>query len=144
MVTSLLRLGASRQAKRLARAQWPSPSMMALPCPVVYRAPLTSTRMDVAKFLQLETHRSLAHAVATLTDLLMTTKTQLAADLAGVAEQVTKIGAETRTLLSKIDALATQLATADQIGDEAEAALAALKDQARVVDELVPDEPAQG
>lgn len=78
-------------------------------------------------------------AIDELKEQIMATQEQLAADLAAVTANVSKIGDETRTLLSKIDDLTAAVAAAGNTTPEVDAALAALKAQVAVVDDLVPD-----
>lgn len=82
-----------------------------------------------------------AHLLQRL-EQLMTTQQQLAQSLTSLAAQVSKIGDETRTLITRAAALTDALAAAGNVSPEVEAALAALQEQVRVVDELVPDAPA--
>lgn len=69
---------------------------------------------------------------------IMSKVNELAGELTAVKDKLTKIGTETSSLLTKIDALTEQLANQDLPAD-AQAALDDLKTQAQVVDELVPD-----
>src|SRR5262245_805511 len=73
---------------------------------------------------------------------IMATQEELAADLAAVTEQVSKIGTETSLLLVKVNELEDALAAAGGTTPEVDAAMAALKAQVNVVDEMVPDTPA--
>jgi acyl transferase domain-containing protein len=72
-------------------------------------------------------------------DSIMATQIELATSLATVTAQVTKIGDETRTLLTKIADLTAAVAAAGTTTPEVDAALTALQDQVGVVDALVPD-----
>ena len=67
--------------------------------------------------------------------------TQATAELTALVAQVTKIGDETTTLLQKIADLEASIGAGVVTTPEFDAALAALKTQASVVDGLVPDEP---
>lgn len=78
--------------------------------------------------------------ISDLKGLLMTTQTELAAAIGAVTATVAKIEGETRTLLSRIEALADELASAGNVTPEVAAALADLQAQVAVVDDLVPDE----
>jgi len=82
------------------------------------------------------------HAIHLLRKLIMTSQAQLASDLQAVATQIAKIGAETTALLTKITDLEAALAAGGVTTAEVDAALQALKDQAKVVDDMVPDAPA--
>lgn len=62
------------------------------------------------------------------------------ADLAAINEQLTKVGAETATLLQKITDLETTAANADTPQSVLDA-IAVVKTQAQVVDDEVPDAP---
>ena len=78
----------------------------------------------------------------TKTHKTMATQEQLVADLTALTAQVTKIGTETSTLLTKVADLEAALsASGAAVTPEVEAALAALKSQVQVVDDLVPDAP---
>jgi len=74
-------------------------------------------------------------------DTIMASQAELAAELATVTAEVEKIGNETRALLQKIDDLTAALATSGATTPEVDAALAALKAQVLIVDQLVPDAP---
>ncbi len=69
----------------------------------------------------------------------MTTVQELAPQIEALTAQVTKIGAETRSLITKVQDLTDALA-ATPVPADVEAALVALADQVAVVDALVPDE----
>lgn len=71
----------------------------------------------------------------------MATQSELAAQLTTVTAQVTKIGGETRTLLTKIQELTDALANQPGVTPELQAAADALAAQVAVVDDLVPDAP---
>jgi uncharacterized protein YoxC len=87
--------------------------------------------------------REILSAITRLKGALMSTQADHAAALKAVAEQVDKIGSETRALLGKVDELTTALNNAGQTTPEVDAALAALQAQVAVVDDLVPDAPPQ-
>ncbi len=70
---------------------------------------------------------------------IMATQSQLAQDLQAVSAQLTKIGTETTSLLQKITELEAAVAAGGQTTPEVDAALQTLKDQAKVVDDLVQD-----
>lgn len=78
-----------------------------------------------------------------LKGLIMSTQAQLAADILAVADKVTKVGNETRALLAKVADLQTALDNAGTVSPEVTEAMAALQSQVAVVDELVPDAPAE-
>ena len=67
--------------------------------------------------------------------------TQATAELITLTAQVRKIGTETTTLLQNIADLEASIGAGVVTTPEFDAALAALKTQASVVDGLVPDEP---
>ena len=71
----------------------------------------------------------------------MATQAELAASLAVVSAQVTKIGVETSATLAKVAELEAALANAGNTSPEVDAALEALKAQVQVVDDLVVDAP---
>ena len=70
---------------------------------------------------------------------------QLAADLAVVSAQVSKIGEESKVTLAKVDelqaALDAAIAAGQTVAPEVIAAVDALKAQVQVVDDLVADAP---
>ena len=74
-------------------------------------------------------------------NLIMATQAQLAADLAAIGAQVTKIGTETAGLQQRITELEAAIETAGGTTPEVDAALAAVKTQVQVVDDLVTDAP---
>ena len=65
------------------------------------------------------------------------TQTELVTLVNAATAKVVKIGTESRTLLEKIDVLVTQLAKKPLADPDLVAAVAALTDQAQVVDDLV-------
>ena len=67
------------------------------------------------------------------------TQEELAAELATVKDTVAKIGTETSTLLVKITDLEAVIAAGGSVSADVQAALDALKAQASIVDNLVPD-----
>ena len=69
----------------------------------------------------------------------MTAVTELAPKIEALTAQVTKIGTETRSLITKVQDLTDALA-ATPVPADVEAALVALSDQVAIVDALVPDE----
>ena len=74
-------------------------------------------------------------------DAIMSTLAEATAELVALTAKVTKIGDETATLLQKIADLEATLGAGVVTTPEFDAALAALKAQADVVDGLVPDAP---
>ena len=87
--------------------------------------------------------------LSSLRNLTMTTQAEVTATLAAVLEQQKKTAAEivavqasVATLQSTIQALEDQLANAGTaVSPELAAAVQAVKDQAQVVDDLIPDAP---
>ncbi len=73
---------------------------------------------------------------------IMATQAELAADLQAVTDQVTKIGTETTATLQKVTDLEAALAAGGGTTPEVDAAMAALKAQVKVVDDLVADATA--
>jgi len=71
----------------------------------------------------------------------METQTELTAQLTEIAVKVEKVGVETRTLLTKIEALQDALENQGNVTPELQAAADALAVQVEIVDNLVPDEP---
>lgn len=80
-------------------------------------------------------------AIHLLRKSIMTTQAQLAADLQAVSAQITKIGTETTALLTKITDLEAAIAAGGVTTAEVDTAMQALKDQAKIVDDMVPDAP---
>ena len=72
---------------------------------------------------------------------LMSTQAELAQSLADVSAQVAKIGDESKTTLARVAALEEAVAAAGGTTPEVDAALAALKAQVQLVDDLVADAP---
>lgn len=70
---------------------------------------------------------------------IMATQAQTAQDIVAVTQQLQKIGNESAALLQKITDLEAALAGAGNSSPEVETAMAALKQQAQIVDDLVPD-----
>jgi hypothetical protein len=73
---------------------------------------------------------------------IMRTQADLVNDLNAVTGQVQKIGVETAATLQKVTDLEAALKAGGPLTPETEAALAALKTQAQVTDDMVPDAPA--
>lgn len=72
---------------------------------------------------------------------IMGTQQQLVTDMAAVQQQVAKIGGETATTLQKVADLEAALAAGGPTTPEVDAAMAALKEQVKVVDDMVADAP---
>ena len=70
----------------------------------------------------------------------MSTQAEAAAELSAIKDQLVKIGTETSNLLAKIADLLVQLQSAP-VTPELQNAIDAVKTQAQVVDDLVPDAP---
>lgn len=70
---------------------------------------------------------------------IMSTQAELASSLTAISEQVAKIGVESGKTLEKVTALEDALRNAGNTTPEVDAALAALKAQVQIVDDLVPD-----
>ena len=79
--------------------------------------------------------------IVALLENLMASQAELTVQVNALTEKVAKIGAETRSLLTKIDDLTQALANAGNVTPELQAAFDALAAQADVVDKLVPDSP---
>ena len=93
----------------------------------------------IFKVQELHIHNVGHEAVINLLEQIMTTQTEIATTLEGVTAQLAKIGAETLTLLNRIEDLTAAVAAAGAATPEVEAAVAALQAQAQIVDDLVPD-----
>jgi G:T/U-mismatch repair DNA glycosylase len=74
-----------------------------------------------------------------LRKLIMASQAQLAQDLQAINTQLVKIGTETTALLAKITELEAAIAAGGTTTPEVDAAVQALRDQAKVVDDLVVD-----
>ena len=74
-------------------------------------------------------------------DKIMSTQTELAAQVQAISAQVSKIGEESKVTLQKVIDLETALANQDNVSPELQAAVDALKKQVQVVDDLVADAP---
>lgn len=72
---------------------------------------------------------------------LMVTQAEVAADVGLVKDQLVKVGLETATLIDRIADLETAVANQADASPELVDAVAALKAQAQLVDDLVPDAP---
>lgn len=84
---------------------------------------------------------SLLHKVIAQLEKVMATQAELVVEVNALKDQVTKIGTETSTLLTKINDLLAIIA-AGPVSTELQAAVDSLKAQVQVVDDLVPDAPA--
>lgn len=69
---------------------------------------------------------------------IMATQAELITQINNINQQLTKVGQETSTLLTKIDEL-KQVIAAGPVSPELQAAVDALAHQAQVIDDLVPD-----
>lgn len=74
-------------------------------------------------------------------DQIMSTQAELAAQLDELGVQLEKIAAETQSLLDKIDELGAIIAAGGNVTPELQAAFDAVRAQAQVVDDKVPDAP---
>lgn len=81
----------------------------------------------------------LLHLILEKVNQFMATQAQLATELALVSAQVAKIGTETQATLQRVADLEAAIANAGNTTPEVDAALAALKAQVQVVDDLVAD-----
>lgn len=70
----------------------------------------------------------------------MASQQDIAAEMATMQAQLVKIGGETSTLITKIDEL-NAIIVSQPVTPELQAAWDAVKTQANVVDNLVPDAP---
>lgn len=75
--------------------------------------------------------------------IIMATQAELKAQIDGLTTVVGKVGAETRTLLTKIEELLAEIAAGGTVSEELQASVDALAQQVAVVDELVPDAPPE-
>lgn len=91
--------------------------------------------------LDLHIHAEGLECVLTLLEKLMATQAELAKALNDIGAQVAKIGTESTTTLQKVKDLEAALAAAGNTTPEVDAALAALKAQVQVVDDMVADVP---
>lgn len=72
-------------------------------------------------------------------DIIMATQAEHAAELQAISAQVAKIGSESAATLEAVAALEAALANAGNTSPEVDAAMAALRAQVQIVDDLVPD-----
>lgn len=72
-------------------------------------------------------------------EIIMATQAELAQQLTDAAAKAEKVGNETRTLLTQIQALLDQVANATAVSPELQAAADAVTAQLAVVDDLVAD-----
>lgn len=79
------------------------------------------------------------HLLHRKVNFIMATQTELAAELRNVTTQIAKIGVETGKTLQKVIDLEAALAAGGTTTPEVDAALADLKAQAQLTDDLVPD-----
>jgi hypothetical protein len=84
--------------------------------------------------------------LATKSDIerVIMTQNELAAQLTAVTDQITKIGTETAATLQKVKDLEAVIAAGGEVSAEVQTALDALKAQAQLTDDLVPDAPSTG
>ena len=80
-----------------------------------------------------------AAAITHSLEHIMQTQAELVESLTAINATVTKIGEETRSLLTKVDDLVAALANTDTVSPEVEAAVSALAAKAAEVDALVAD-----
>jgi hypothetical protein len=71
--------------------------------------------------------------------IIMTSLAQHAADLQAVIATIEKIGTETTELLKLVATLQAEVANAGNTTPEIDAAMAALTEQSKKVDDLIPD-----
>lgn len=72
---------------------------------------------------------------------IMATQQEAAVALQAVKDQIVKIGAETSSLLTKVTDLLAIIAAGGEVSTELQNAIDAVKAQAQIVDDLVPDQP---
>lgn len=72
---------------------------------------------------------------------LMATQAELAASLAALSTQVSKIATESTTTLAKLAELEAAIAAGGETTPEVDAAMEGLRTQLQLVDELVTDAP---
>ena len=72
----------------------------------------------------------------------MASSAQLESDLLAVRDQIVKVGGETQTLISKVAELEAIIAAGGGTTPGVDAALQAVKDQLKIVDDLVKDPEA--
>jgi flagellar hook-basal body complex protein FliE len=85
---------------------------------------------------------NIADSLLSLRTQIMKTQSQLTAELTAIGNQLTKIGTESSTTLQKVADLEAAIAAQTggaEVTPELEAAVAALKTQVQVVDDLVSD-----
>ena len=70
---------------------------------------------------------------------IMATQAEIAAKLNAATDELKKVGGEVKTLLTKIDELQAAVVAAGNVTPELQAAVDAVVEQAKVVDDLVPD-----
>ena len=80
--------------------------------------------------------------ISQLKELVMATREELVAELNAIKTQISKVGDETRSLLTKVEELLVLLAGAGNTTPEIDAAVTGVKEQLQIVDDLVPDAPA--
>jgi hypothetical protein len=80
-----------------------------------------------------------AAAITHSLEHIMQTQAELVESLTAINATVTKIGEETKSLLTKVDDLVAALANTDTVSPEVEAAVSALAAKAAEVDALVAD-----
>jgi hypothetical protein len=69
----------------------------------------------------------------------MATQAELTKQVKAIGDKLTKIGEESKTLLTKVDELKQAVADAEKVTPELQSAVDAVAEQAKVVDDLVPD-----
>lgn len=81
------------------------------------------------------------HAINHKVDLIMATQVQHAEELRQVTAKIVKIGTETAKTLQRVIDLEALLAAGGDTSEEVNEAVAALKVQAQLTDDLTPDSP---
>lgn len=76
-------------------------------------------------------------------NIMAKTQQELTQEVKDLTLKVNKVGTETRKLLTKIEELTDAIANGGPVAPELQAAVDDLKIQVNVVDELVPDAPAE-
>ncbi len=74
-------------------------------------------------------------------EMLMATQAELTAQVNAVTAQLNKLGTETSILITKVNELTEIIANGPPVTAELQAAVDAAIAQAKVVDDLVPDQP---
>lgn len=106
-----------------------------------YRTRLALTELKALIIKHHETELSKINELNNQLKTIMSTQSEMAAEMATITAQVAKIGEESKATLQKVADLEAALGNQTGVTPALQSAFDALKAQVTVVDDLIPDVP---